>query len=651
MATYYVDTLTGNDNGDGSISQPWKHTALAIKRLAAGDRLIIAAPSTAPDRGTFASAANGTSGSRIVIGGGTGSMAYLSGGVDISQGSVIGNLIPNGDCESWEPDGSMWLQAAKPAPATGSYGKESSVIRNGSAAIKAVRVSTNMYPGWQTQVVLPAFTQFVMSYWHREVESSIRPRYEILDYTPTYLYLQADGVTWGTAYTFDPVDNSQAAWREVTRTFTTNRSGIYRLNMTHQYAGTYYVDDISLTPASNSYAWSVHDAGNNVYKLIGFLPIYMNTISRCTKTAWNLLGVDALEFAYRKTSLVDCAATPNSFYYETGTLYYRPKNGESISDLHIEASKNGGTVNCFSLSHNYIDLENVTTVCGNGNGVEVTGANNNLKNVNSYFNYGTPVKFNGAAATGNVYEVGDCGYSQLDGVQNISQAEVEYHRVTSHHSRDDGFQPSWGSAKFYNCISHSNGHGTDAPSCGWECGDELGPTTVELYNCLAHDNMDGGFSFAYDTTVATIKNSVGVDNGTTRGDFYITNSPTVTHDYNVGETKSASWTLAVHEVLADPLLADNYRPLKGSPCVRAGVDVGLTTDADGNTIPTGAGFDIGPYFYRPEVDSGYSAWCKCDGATPVDGQIFKSHAAPIAARKITVFPGVASAGQIREAGE
>jgi len=33
----------------------------------------------------------------------------------------------------------------------------------------------------------------------------------------------------------------------------------------------------------------------------------------------------------------------------------------------------------------------------------------------------------------------------------------------------------------------------------------------------------------------------------------------------------------------------------------------------------------------------------------VDGQVFKGHTAPIAARKITVFPGVASAGQIQEA--
>lgn len=53
----------------------------------------------------------------------------------------------------------------------------------------------------------------------------------------------------------------------------------------------------------------------------------------------------------------------------------------------------------------------------------------------------------------------------------------------------------------------------------------------------------------------------------------------------------------------------------------------------------------------PYLMWGFGSWSTCDASLPTDGQIFKSHTAPIAARKITVFPGVASAAQIAEAAE
>lgn len=39
----------------------------------------------------------------------------------------------------------------------------------------------------------------------------------------------------------------------------------------------------------------------------------------------------------------------------------------------------------------------------------------------------------------------------------------------------------------------------------------------------------------------------------------------------------------------------------------------------------------------------------CAAPLPVSGQVFKSHALPISAKKLTVFPGVASNAQINEA--
>lgn len=43
----------------------------------------------------------------------------------------------------------------------------------------------------------------------------------------------------------------------------------------------------------------------------------------------------------------------------------------------------------------------------------------------------------------------------------------------------------------------------------------------------------------------------------------------------------------------------DYNLVPTSPCIGAGVDVGLTTDADGNAVPGAVGYDIGPYSYMP----------------------------------------------------
>lgn len=92
----------------------------------------------------------------------------------------------------------------------------------------------------------------------------------------------------------------------------------------------------------------------------------------------------------------------------------------------------------------------------------------------------------------------------------------------------------------------------------------------------------------------------------------------------------------------NPLIDANYRLTKGSPCIRAGVDVGLTVDADGVTIPTGAGFDIGPYFYKPEVDEGFSPWVK-QGTMPA---LTLSDTAPGDLRSVQEWKKVASAREI-----
>jgi hypothetical protein len=55
----------------------------------------------------------------------------------------------------------------------------------------------------------------------------------------------------------------------------------------------------------------------------------------------------------------------------------------------------------------------------------------------------------------------------------------------------------------------------------------------------------------------------------------------------------------------DPLLidpaGDNYHIPVGSPAIDSGLNVGITTDLDGNSRPQGNGYDIGAYEFTPAV--------------------------------------------------
>jgi len=60
-------------------------------------------------------------------------------------------------------------------------------------------------------------------------------------------------------------------------------------------------------------------------------------------------------------------------------------------------------------------------------------------------------------------------------------------------------------------------------------------------------------------------------------------------------------TFDPHSIVANPLFVDpengNFRLQTGSPAIDAGIDVGLTQDYEGNTVPQGLAPDIGAYEY------------------------------------------------------
>jgi hypothetical protein len=81
---------------------------------------------------------------------------------------------------------------------------------------------------------------------------------------------------------------------------------------------------------------------------------------------------------------------------------------------------------------------------------------------------------------------------------------------------------------------------------------------------------------------------------------------------SVGVTGADAHSVHISSSGVSPVVAidgENYRPVPTSPCIGAGVDVGLTTDADGNAVPGAVGYDIGPYSYMP-------GWTVFDGTMP-----------------------------------
>ena len=82
--------------------------------------------------------------------------------------------------------------------------------------------------------------------------------------------------------------------------------------------------------------------------------------------------------------------------------------------------------------------------------------------------------------------------------------------------------------------------------------------------------------------------------------------------YDAWETAYGSSTYSVE---SDPLFVSTATPdfhlQAGSPCINAGVDVGLTTDYEGATVPWGAAPDIGAYEY-PEIFTAVTIFFGCD---------------------------------------
>jgi hypothetical protein len=561
-----VDTLSGSNAtpGTASGSGAWKNTEYAVKMLSAGDTLNISAPSILPDRGNVTTVTSGSAGSPITIQGlSATNRAYFIGGKNVSHGATIGNLIKNGEAEGWLSSSSLW---GITSGAGNPYARESSVVHGGLAAINCNRTSTTMYLTW-TASNLPPSTEFTFSFWHRETAASYRFKYEIKETDPaTDNVLQSDGTTWGTtANTFDPNDNSNGAWKQVTRTFTTNAAGTYTFTINLAYTTLSYLDDISLVPTINTYQWAVHSGAT--YKLTGYTGT-VGAVGKSTASAWDASGAEALQFVPKAEDLSTCIATPGTWWYASGVLYYHTMDGEAISDLHIEAAtQQNSVVDTIKISHDYYNLKHINAYLANEH-VFYSTANNHV-------NYDYTMAWGGALC--NYYfegittanDVVSSYTGEEDGFE-VAAGTTVVNRGYADYSNDDGFFAiGTGSLTCNYCVAPNNGLELSSNNSGF--GVESATASMYLNNVTSINNYGRGIQ-AGAANVCSIKNSISYGSVVDADLWLNPGTQTIfTHNNNIGGSKNSSWALDATEILSNPLFSSAYRLLPSSPAINAGV--------------------------------------------------------------------------------
>jgi len=135
----------------------------------------------------------------------------------------------------------------------------------------------------------------------------------------------------------------------------------------------------------------------------------------------------------------------------------------------------------------------------------------------------------------------------------LSFFEDGCHNLSFIHNTFIGTDPTWSQGlKFMNCSG----------------------TTLIKNNIFYRQENGAGHIFASDTSVNAGYNCV----------YTVSGNPS--HPADPGDV----WNV-------NPLLDNNYHLLPNSPCVDAGIDLGVTEDISGAPRPQGAGFDIGAFEY------------------------------------------------------
>ncbi len=150
-----------------------------------------------------------------------------------------------------------------------------------------------------------------------------------------------------------------------------------------------------------------------------------------------------------------------------------------------------------------------------------------------------------------------------------------------------------------NFIAHNS-------TCGIKVWDLTQYSLIAYNTIVFNTGSEGGIKLAYGYITPTIVNNIIVSN--TYG-IRAHSEASGTLDYNdVWGNTTQDYDLpgalepGPHDIQADPLLVhptiDDYHILSGSPVIDLGLNIGVTSDIDGDARPQGGGYDLGADEYR-----------------------------------------------------
>jgi hypothetical protein len=582
--TYYVDTANGDNSNDGLTSDTaWLSVAYASARATTDDTVSIVAPATTPARGGVTA---GTAG--VTFAGPNNGKAYMLGSIDVSHGATIANMIRNGDCEAWTGEQTPW----RLTQTAGDKIERSSDSHGGTYSIQATRSAASIWIN--IYVYLPASTAVDLGYWHKETAG--RWKYTVMD--PSGNYLQSDG-SWAEGfYLIDPNDGN-AAWHTYSRTFTTNGAGRYAINLSQQYNGTGWVDDITMGyNGFSAFAWG--DVTEHNYKVLN-IPISQtpNMLAKCSAANWTSQGVTALGVVPVAADLATCDSTANSWYYDAAAdaVYYHPAAGEDVTDLHLELSQpqvnDGGTesTGVIDIANSGVHLQDIDVRCANTYGVLSAGASDatTLTDLNVQYAYSCCYRVAAGSATAT-----DCtgSYTYDEDIFSVDGTEslLTCQGCVAEYAYDDGYQATNGGAIIATrCIARNNGTEGAGDNSGFSA--EGAGASITLYNCSAYGNNGYGISHGgTGTGSAVVRNCIsygtvtGADNDVQASML----AGPFTHNHNVFGGHSGAWEVDPTEVEADPLFTSAPSDLTlrlDSPAIDAGAEIAGVTEGYQGAAP------------------------------------------------------------------
>jgi hypothetical protein len=603
--TYYVNTSTGLNSNAGTTGVPWLDVDYAAY-VAVGDDIVnIVAPATLPARNGLAPATAGTENHPVTYQGTNSSVkAYITSLWNVTHGTAGRNLFINGDVQGWSLNGiNIWGWTRDIT--SGTITRESTTVPSGKVySVKYVYASD--YIDITQQVYLPAGTPVTLSYDHNEATAGKKIYLNVKDNTANK-YLQADLATWSTNVNIAGT-TSLNAWATTTYNFTTNGAGVYIFRFYAVSSGTYYLGNFSLTYA-NTHQWA--DVGGKNYKLLNNLiqPVVLS-LGKSSAANWTSLGVEALVGIPKASSLANCDATQNTWWWD-GTnyaLYYNPVTGEDITTLHLEmgaprrdAPTAGAGAIEVGTAINYITFNYLKTH-GSQYGFYLRGTYHIVNNCEAV--YGNNGNF---YMTGTPSTLTDCKASRSfgeDGFHVTGASKVAtIIRGWSEYSWDDGFQAAVGATlNCYYCVAYNNGlENNTASNTGFIS--EGTNSAFNLYNCTAYGSWGSGIN-DNGTGASIVRNCISWGNnvGAGAGIKQVTGDGAgLTADHNI-YADQVGWTTDISDKTSDPLFvsATDFHLLPG-PAVGAGINLctaagvpfagctglylGSTTDYAGVTTP------------------------------------------------------------------